>query len=240
MVFGGSGSIGRGIVMALLQRGAMVEAVSSNYRRSQEILTKLKAEYGAKLEINAADVTKDGSMYYFGANLRVGSSLPLHGIVYAVGNCPPAGFDQVIGTPLTQLHLRDLADELDMHVVGLLNVAKLFESIERGSAVVVIGSAVTRVTDEQCPSWLYAGQYATAKAAQAELIKWLRRDPVVKEKKILIHRLAPAAVDTPFHQGCKYQPPAMLSVEEVAQRVIQALESDVIVDEMILPSPQSA
>jgi len=82
------------------------------------------------------------------------------------------------------------------------------------------------------------GHYATAKAAQCELVRWFRRDPNIKDRNILVHRLAPAAVDTSFHQGCQHQPPAMLSVDDVAQRVLDALQSTAVIDEIMMP-PQA-
>lgn len=244
LVVGGTGSIGKAVVAALLREGAHVRVLTRYERRARHKLADLLQEYNSKdieddrLDISETDVIANKDLWkvhhFFHVSEEDEGESSLNAIVYTVGHCPPGGFDEAVKTPLTEQTGFQLRQELDLHVIGLGNVAsELIPCLMPGGHLLVISSAITRLTDEQCPPWLHAGHYAAAKAAQDELVRWLRRDPLVKENKILIHRLAPAAVDTPFHQGCKHSPPAMLPVEEVACHVLRALQSNVIVDEML-------
>lgn len=235
VVFGGTGSIGSAVCLALLKAGYNIDVISRGNRPG--VLFQIVEKKDPHLLENGVvreqvmDVTVGGEM-----NLTFGwpHNGSFKGIVYAVGDCPPGGFDQTVEKPLNEIHFHRFADELNRHVVGLFNAYQRFHrAIKNNGHIVVIGSAITRLNDVNCPPWLHAGHYATAKAAQQELVNWLRRDPYIKEKKILVHRLAPAAVDTPFHEGCKHQPPAKVSVNDVAKRVCDAFGSKAVIDEMM-------
>lgn len=240
LVVGGSGSIGWPICRALIAQGYQVISLTRGmHPRPEEYALHLNgtAEKDQLREVNCDVVFSND----------VSDSLVLHSqtvallsaIVYAVGDCPPGGFDNEVSIPLCNLRDHVLTNELNRQVIGLLNVMGNFHSwIQPSGHVVVISSAITRLTDATCPPWLHAGHYAAAKAAQDELVRWFRRDPNIKDRNILVHRLAPAAVDTPFHQGCQHQPPAMLSVDDVANRVIDCLQSTAVIDEIMMP-PQA-
>lgn len=244
LVAGGTGSIGKGIVIALLQQGAYVYVLTRNGQKARVKLAELLKMYTQNnlLTIITGDVTDKSDLWeaqdLFRGSKEENISPSLESIIYSVGNCPPHGFDSAVDVRIMDGVQPELEQELALHVHGLANiVSKLLPAVVPGGHLVVISSAITRLTDEHCPPWLQAGHYATAKAAQDELVKWIRRDPFVKEKHILIHRLAPAAVNTPFHQGCRHSPPAMLTIEEVAHHVLRALQSDSVIDEMLLPPP---
>jgi len=184
------------------------------------------------------DVTCPSDMDHMASNYQ---SRPLiSDIIYAVGDCPPGGFDAEVATPLTDEETSQrMLKTFKRHVTGLCNVVSSFHQyIQPGGCIVVIGSAITRLTTETCPDWLFAGHYAAAIAAQAEYVKWLRmNDPNLREKSILVHRIAPVAVDTVFHKGCEKQPPAMLTLESVAERVFEATQSKVVDDCEMVPAP---
>ncbi|HBE90024.1 MAG: hypothetical protein A3E37_00140 [Candidatus Andersenbacteria bacterium RIFCSPHIGHO2_12_FULL_46_9] len=239
LVVGGSGSIGWPICRALLAEGYRVISMTRGiHPRPEEYAFHLTGTYEKAMlrEINCNVVF---SNVLDGVALHSQTREQLSAIVYAVGHCPPGGFDNEVSIPLCYLDGQVLTDELNRQVIGLLHVmGSLYSRIQPSGHVVVISSAITRLTDETCPPWLHAGHYATAKAAQCELVRWFRRDPNIKDRNILVHRLAPAAVDTSFHQGCQHQPPAMLSVDDVAQRVLDALQSTAVIDEIMMP-PQA-
>ncbi len=249
LVFGGSGSIGGAVTRQLLVKGTSVHVATRSDSRAHNQLAYLESCFGSCLDICGADVTSHYSLCRMSAERyrtpNPANDLSLDGIIYAVGNCPPGGFDKEVGQSLTTVCHGDpdvetkLREALLLHVVGLRNVSTLFCALkERRSPVVVISSAITRLSSPNAPPippWLHAGHYAAATAAKDALVAWLRQDPVVKEKELLIHRLAFGAVNTPFHQGCTHVPPTMLSLDEVADHVLKALTSDEIVDEVILP-----
>jgi len=248
LVFGGSGSIGGAITRALLKQDATVHVATTNDKKAHILLSDLEDRFGPCLDICGADVESCYSLYRMWAERystrNQADDLHLNGIIYAVGNCPTGGFDEEVRQPLATVCHGDpdvgakLREALLLHAVGLRNVSTLFSILEKRSPVVVISSAITRLTAPGAPpipGWLHAGHYAAAIAAKDMIIAWLRRDPVVVKMGLLIHRLALAAVDTPFHQGCEHAPPAMLSLDEVAGHALEALASDEVVDKVVLP-----
>lgn len=242
LVVGGTGSIGSAIVRELYTTGYGVTVMSRGkhpFNKDDVVEQVTGAKRTLALREVHCDVTNRRSVHYCHRK-HFGLSRHLAGIVYTVGHGPPGGFDEEISVPLSELADVHFTNELTRHVTGLFNVVSQYRrSLRDRGHIIVIGSAITRLTDDTCPPWLHAGHYATAKAAQAELVRWLRRDPNLKGKNILVHHLAPAAVDTPFHRGCMHQPPALLSVTQVARRVLDAMESTTPLDEMMIPQPSA-
>lgn len=246
LVVGGSGSIGWPICRALIAEGYQVISMTRGiHPRPEEYTLHLTGTHKRAIlrEINC-DVTNPFAIQQnvgrcIGDGRLFQTYVRFSAIIYAVGDCPPGKFDSAVALPICDIDDGELSHELNIHLVGLLNVVrKLHVYLQPSGHIVVISSAITRLTDTTCPPWLHAGHYAAAKAAQDELVRWFRRDPNMKDRNILVHRLAPAAVDTPFHQGCQHQPPAMLSVDDVADRVIDCLQSTVVIDEIMMP-PQA-
>lgn len=236
MVVGGTGSIGSAVVRLLREQKYRVSVVSRGLRAA--MAGSDTAEPRSRRNTFLCDVTREEDVRKCFLRHVAQESRKLAGIVYAVGKCPPGGLDKEISTPLCELNSQRLREELDRHVIGLHNIMRHYHpALQDGGSIVVVSSAITRIMDNDCPPWLHAGHYATAKAAQDELVRWWRRDPSIKKKGILIHRLAPAAVDTPFHHESAHQPHTMLSIDEVAHRVVAAMRSSFVIDKVILPWP---
>lgn len=155
------------------------------------------------------------------------------GIIYAVGHCPPDGFPEAIRYPLSQLPIDNYLKEIEMHQIGALNVFQIFlKNVKDGGCFLFISSAITRLKG-QFPPFLQCYHYASAISAEDWLIEGMRNDPAVIERNIKIHRIAPAAVDTPFHRpGPK--PPRLIPMSEVVEEIVAALQSETHVDKMIL------
>jgi len=234
IVFGGTGSIGSAITQALYRHGHNVCVVSRHQRvRLLENIKSSGQPFGQTIRYKCADVLLSDDL----EKLSIQKTPPadIIGAVYAVGHCPPAGFEQEISRPISEVG-ESIADEFNRHVLGLHNVAAwCLQHLRPGGFICVIGSAITRLTDVQCPAWLHAGHYAVAKAAQHEYVRWLRRDPHIREKKILVHCLAPRAVDTPFHHGSlpEHQPPVKLPMSDVIDEVLTAIQSKFAVDKIL-------
>jgi len=92
-------------------------------------------------------------------------------------------------------------------------------------------SAVTRLKGA-FPPFLQAHYHASVISALDWLIEGMRHDPVMAGMGIKIHRLAPIAVNTPFHTGGP-RPPKLLEVEDVVREVLAALASEETVDKEI-------
>lgn len=213
-VFGGTGFIGRGIVRSLLSRGAEVSVYGRSEAKFNDLFSGLTMARFIGWEEEASS--------FLGIEARA----QLDGIVYSVGHCPRGELMKEVSTPLYNLHEYYLARDYNLYVRGLQRVfTTLSCCLKQSSVLGVVGSAIIRPEPRNFPPKLFAGSYATAKAAQAEYIWWLRRDPLVLERQIKIHLIAPGAVDTPFFEGAPIQPANKLSVEEVAEEMANALEN---------------
>jgi len=105
--------------------------------------------------------------------------------------------------------------------------------IERGGHIVAVSSAITRFPANALPP-IYAGHYAAAKAALDELCKWGRRE--AHERGILLSRIAPGAIDTPFHRAAPahLRPPALLPVQVVTEKIVQAVMNGEEIDQELV------
>lgn len=235
VVFGGSGFIGSRITFRLINAGYSVTSVSRG-THDQPMEVACDDPDNSSLLQHRCDVTHEGAVIRLFDDWF--SKQPIHGLVYAVGNCPPAGFDDEVATPLTEHSVERIEEDFDQYVTGLFNVVKHGRDlISQNGHITVIGSAITRLADDRCPPWLHAGQYAIAKAAQKEMVTWLRRDPNLRKRNLFVHYLAPAAVASPFHENCEHQPPRMLPVDAVTQAVVETMQSTEVIDRMMVPQP---
>ena len=156
----------------------------------------------------------------------------LDGIIYAVGHCPPNGFVDATKFPLSKLPLAIYEKEIEMHQLGVLNVFQLMLShVEVGGCFLFLLSAITRMKGKFPPN-IHADYHASVIAAEDWLIDGMRHDPAVQKRNIKIHRLAPAAVDTPFHHG-GLKLPRFIPISDVANEAVLALESTKHIDKQI-------
>jgi short-subunit dehydrogenase len=219
-VIGATGNLGSPIAEQLYEMGANVHALA----RSDEDLESL-AKHKAKENFHCYPVdVRDTTL--------LGTALPmlpkLDGLVYCIGHCPPRGFDDEIEHPLSEVPTEKLSRDIRNHVLYLVHTFKYFASknlFNANAHIVVIGSAITRLTENTCPPWLHAWHYIAANAAKEVIVRGMRHDPFSKRLKLLIHYLAFGAVNTPFHEGCEHQPPKMIHVATVVKEVMKALGS---------------
>ena len=227
LVFGAAGSIGQEIVNALTANGENpVALISIGHHKAR---AKFKSS-GVCLytldDVSEPSEVKDCS-------LNIQNTCKIQGVIYAVGHCPPNGFPEEIKYPLSQLPLERYQKEIGMHQVGVLNVFQSFvDKIEAGGCFVFISSAITRLRGK-FPPFLQAYHHASVIDAEDWLVDGMRHDPIVAERKLKIHRLAPAAVDTPFHQSGP-RPPKLLPISTIVDEVVSALESDTEIDKQVL------
>lgn len=226
VVFGGSGSIGSSVTNRLLETESIVHATSFSTPLS-EILPR------DGLRVSRVDVTNRDDVRILGnKEIRRGC---IDGVVYAVGHCPPSGATTALMTPLSRLHHEAYAQDVGRHQLGVLNVFQtMLRVVRNGGAFVFISSAVTRFKGTEVPGRLQFHAHAGVIAAEDWLVDAMRRDPIVIERGIKIHRIAPAAVDTPFHSGCGLKSLRLIAVVSVVAKVLEALSADAVVDEMMV------
>ena len=231
LVFGAAGSIGSAVALKLRANNHIVDGIIRRLNSDSERYQLLK-DAGVLIH-DGIDVSSN-DLLWFGRGMKA-NNVKMDGFVYAVGHCPPCGFAEAISHLMSEYPLEQYRREIDMYQIGVLNVFQcMLPQVKDGGSFVFISSAITRLKGK-FPPFLHAHGYAGTKAAEDWLIDGMRHDPVVKKREIKIHRIAPAAVDTPFHHGEGPQPPKLVPIEVVANQVVHALASDEDVDLDILP-----
>ncbi|MDP3901910.1 MAG: SDR family NAD(P)-dependent oxidoreductase [bacterium] len=226
LVFGAAGSIGQEVVRQLLVAGHRV--IASVREHHQEVREGLLRS-GALVDV-IENVADRKTIEAYASHLS--ELYKLDGVVYAVGHCPPNGLSDAIKHPLSQLSLDKYRNEIDMHQIGVLNVFQcMAANLENGGCFVFISSAITRLKG-QFPPFLQAHYHAGVISAEDWLVDGMRHDPMIAERKIRVHRVAPAAVDTSFHHGGP-KPPKLIPINTVAEEVVRALQREEVVDKQI-------
>lgn len=238
MVMGAGGSIGSAVVEALLAQGVTVVPVfRKDTQRTMELVQTWKIDPG---QAHFWDATSEVNMeQMFHAVDR------LDGLVYAVGHCPLEGFRWAVSQPLSTMRPELLETALAMHIWGPYHVlrASLSQSpkdvvINPGAKFVFVSSAIGRTTAEGKlpPSFLQAGYYAAAMDGMNTFLRFMRVDPLLLAKKIKLQLLLFGAIDTPFHVDVPLamRPPALLPMSTVVAEILAALNSDDVIDKMVV------
>lgn len=236
VVFGGSGAIGSAIVDALLAAKYSVIAVA---RDTAKLMTTRDSCRSGRPFVNGdINVTSRASIDDFCGQAFYKPNRKAALVVFTVGNCPPYGFAEEIGTPMAAFSSGRLRIEFEREVLGCHNVMQqMLPCLEDGGAMVIVGSRITRILEiprEARPPKLHAYHHIAAVLAKKAIIEGYRMSPEVVARKIRVQWVAPPAVDTPFHAG-EPKPPVMVSREMVAEAVVKAAENLETVDVNVGP-----
>lgn len=231
LVFGAAGFIGNKIAHKLLEDSCLVTISTKVMDASGRCFFELIDKGAGRIACD--DVSDRERIKYMSDTIKIRFSDDLNGIIYSVGHCPPYGFHEAIKYPLSELPLNDYFNEIKMHQIGILNVFQIMlKNVKDNGCFVFLSSAITRLKG-QFPPFLQAHYHASVISAEDWLIDGMRADPVVAKRNIKIHRIAPAAVDSPFHRTGP-RPPKLIPVETVVSEIIDALNSDEHIDKIIL------
>jgi NAD(P)-dependent dehydrogenase (short-subunit alcohol dehydrogenase family) len=224
LIFGAAGQIGQAAIRQLLADGCY--EVLASVRGHQE--ESFRKNFPLIKNVIVLDDVSNPEMFLVNSK----NISEIDGVVYTVGHCPPNGFADAIRHPLSQLPFEEFKRQINMHQVGVLNCFQYcLPKMKSSGCFVFITSAITRLKGKM-PPFLQAYHYASAMSACEWLIDGMRNDPAVISRNILVHRLAPGAVDTPFHHtGPKSR---LVSLDEVSREIVRALNSKKCVDKYIL------
>lgn len=227
LVLGAAGSVGRSLVPKLAAYGhRVIASVRSRHRQAEQEFLRYGALVHAIEDVANRDIMEDYSR-------NLAELYKLNGIIYAVGHCPPNGFQEANRFPLSQLSLEVYEQEIRMHQIGLLNVFQcLMNNLERGGCFIFISSAITRLRGN-FPDFLRTHYHASVIDAGHWLVEGMRHDPAINERRIKIHELAPGALDTAFHSE---NPESLkrIPVDQVADAIMLALTSVHNIDQLII------
>jgi NAD(P)-dependent dehydrogenase (short-subunit alcohol dehydrogenase family) len=226
LVVGVTGSIGNAIARKLLSGGWGVLGIA---RHASIEFPHIGAN--ERFQFVCADATSESSMREVFASVGTGSLDFCH-VVYAAGRDPD------MDVPLADYAISDWHATLDTYVSGfLICFQQSLRVFPPGGHILAIGSAVTRFSETSLPP-LFVGHYSAAKAALNELCKWGRRE--AHARKLLLSRVSPSAVDVPFHQNAPdyRRPPATVPLNFLTNRINEALDTRMEVDEEIIATPE--
>jgi NAD(P)-dependent dehydrogenase (short-subunit alcohol dehydrogenase family) len=227
VIVGAAGAIGSEVVKQSLAAGYAVAAVG----RSESSLMRLRTALGSPSDLSewVADAAVEGALAaVFRELLSRGACVGA--LVHAAGLPPDPE------TPLLAYRLADWNATFHVYATGVfVAVREALQTNTPGMHVVVLSSAVTRFRSDNLPP-IHAGHYAAAKAAVDELCKWARRE--AHEQGMLLSRIAPAAVDTPFHRMAPThrRPRATIPLDLVARTIVDAIQTGREIDTTLLPT----
>ena len=232
VIVGGSGQIGRVIAEHFLREGCRVAIVSrgrtdmsflENWdQNAREYTTQCRANVRNESEVKDCLCKISGDLKQ------------IDFLIYAPGLPPDTDL------PLAKYPTAKWEETFEVYTTGLfLFFRETLPYLRAGGHIVVLSSAVTRFRGDNLPPF-FAGHYAAAKAAVDEFCKWARRE--ARERGVLLSRIAPAAVDVPFHRNAPpdRRPPAMIPVDVIASEVVRAALDGTEIDEELVPPPVSA
>jgi 3-oxoacyl-[acyl-carrier protein] reductase len=229
IVVGGTGLIGEAIVKTLVRKDCRVASIARHKDRLDEIV---KATGGRSMAYQADAADPDEVRHCVDTIARDQGEIDF--LVYSAGIAPDPD------VPLADYQVEDWDATFDVYVKGFfLFFRETLKVIRPRGHILAVSSAVTRFPPDKLPPGVFVGHYAAAKAALDEFCKWARRE--AHERSVLLSRLAPSAVDGPFHQNAPphRRPRAVLPLETVAHRIVQALLDNLEIDEELVATVPS-
>lgn len=233
VVIGATGHLGRALVARLLQEDCRVAAVARSHSELEE-LRQCHQTQRDLLSLHAKDIRVEAQVHDLFREIKAGGG-EIDFLIYSAGIKPDPD------VCLADYSLNSWNETISIYLTGyFLCLREALNVLAANGHIIVVSSAATRFTTETLPS-IHAGHYAAAKAAVDELSKWARRD--AHDRKLLLSRIAPGALDMPFHlnaPACR-PPVAVLPASAVACKVVDALIRRQECDQMMIaPAPRPA
>jgi len=221
IIIGGSGQIGKAIVDHFIRAGCRVAVVSRGntnipWSDAEDQVISLRADVGDENQVR--DLFR----------LVRETFGKIDFLVHA------AAIEPDVDNPIADYPLTSWELTYRTYVTGVFICMKeALHQLGPEGHFVVLSSAVTRFQEGSLPPF-YVGHYASAKAALNELCKWARRE--FHERGLLLSRIAPAAVDVPYHRNAPphRRPAKLISLDLIASTIVHASLENVEVDEEIV------
>lgn len=240
IVLGAMGSIGGAVYEELISRGAKVMAVLSGEPQLDAFIDRYGGNDSFAAMIDSSDFEKEYDTlgdFFFGPHFDPSMhGFQVDGIVCSIGHCPAGCFDLEVSIPLSDfLDIESddfMGNDFDDNIERLIKIPAMWIAqagkrfLKKQAHFLIIGSAINRFNASELPPPIFAGHYAIVQAAQEKMVEWFQgHDPISSDNGIFVSRIGFGAIDTPFHKGCKLNPPKMLSMRAVVREIISALQS---------------
>jgi NAD(P)-dependent dehydrogenase (short-subunit alcohol dehydrogenase family) len=214
IVIGGSGNIGAPLVGRFCDIGYRVVAVA---RHKRQLLPLGMGASNRRVVIRTADARRERETIRLFDEVKA-TFKRIDVLVYTPGIEPD------LATPVARCTAAQWRDTFDVYTYGFfLALREGLRVVNSGGHIVVVSSAVTRFRAEALPEGIFAGPYASAKAAVDELCKWGRRE--AHDRGIYLSRLSPGAIATPFHLTAppERRPPGLIPMEQVVETITSSV-----------------
>jgi NAD(P)-dependent dehydrogenase (short-subunit alcohol dehydrogenase family) len=212
LVTGANRGIGRALVGALLDAGAVKVYATARDRLSLAALTALDPARVIPLQVDITD-----------RNSVTQASEQATDVNLLINNAGILSFGNILETPLEAIY-----QQFDVNFYGTLNMTRAFVPILERNGGGAIVNLLTLVALASMPG---LSTYNASKAAAWSMTQSLRAS--VSDKNIAVYGVFPGAVDTDMLAGVDM---AKTSPVEIAKALLQGIESD---REDIFPDPMS-
>lgn len=220
IITGATSGIGRSITIELLKKGAIVACCGRSADKMNNLLQEAKTIDTGVLYGEAFDLTDNGKIISFVADIK-----KKLGDIDVLINC--AGLNSARDL-VENIKTDDLEYMLQVNMKApLLFIQQVIKDMrlrQRGKIINIL-STVCLFSNESI------GAYTASKAGFDALVKVLRKE--VRKDNILISSIYPGGVDTPFRTN---ERPDYLKAEDIARAVMYVLESNdsIALDEIVL------
>jgi short-subunit dehydrogenase len=208
MITGASSGIGRGLAVAIANRGARVGLIARRASLLDEVVREIGSSSGTALPI-AADVRDTGALRTAAQQLAKTFG-PIDMLIANAGIGPT--------THASKLQPEEVKNVLEVNVVGAANsvAAVLPEMVSRkkGHLVAIASLAAYRGVAK-------SGAYCASKAALSALFESLRID--LRGSGVNVTIIYPGFIKTPLTKG-RARMPYLLDLDDAVEKMIKAIE----------------
>ncbi|HKY29896.1 MAG TPA: SDR family NAD(P)-dependent oxidoreductase [Pyrinomonadaceae bacterium] len=209
LITGASSGIGRGLALAIANRGAKVGLMARRAETLNEIATEIESK-GGTAAVLPADVQGDQSV-----RAAVEKLTELHGpIDILIAN---AGIGATTDPAL--LEPGEVANVINVNVIGAVNsvAAVIPQMVERGQGQLVAISSLAAYRG--LPK---SAAYCASKAALSAFFESLRLD--LEPKGIAVTIIHPGFIKTPLTAGREAKMPFLMELDDAVEKIVGAIE----------------
>jgi short-subunit dehydrogenase len=209
LITGASSGIGRGLALALSQRGAKVGLVARRADQLETLVREIEAANGHAVAL-PADVLNGASLKSAAERLR-STFGPIDVLIANAGVGATVDGSELKGSAV--------AEVINVNVLGAANSVEAVvpEMVKRGSGHLVVISSLAAYRG--LPK---SAAYCASKAAVSAFFESLRLD--LQPRGINVTIIHPGFIKTPLTAGRQAQMPFLMELDDAVARIVAAIE----------------